>query len=252
VTAMRFQGQTAIVSGGAGGLGSPIVRRLASEGAHTFIFDVDEEEAQDAADELIAEGLTVSWKQVDVTSEDSVRNGIEAVAAETGRLDITVNSAGIIGPNNVKIVDISAESFDTTLAVNLRGSFLMAKYSVIEMVKRNYGRICLIASIAGKEGNAGQAPYSTSKAGVIGLTKSIGKEYAETCITVNAVAPAAVWTPMLQNADPAAVKYMTDRIPMKRFGEPEEIAALVAFIVSPEATFNTGFTFDATGGRATY
>ena len=107
---MRFQGQTAIVSGGAGGLGSPIVRRLASEGAHTFIFDVDEEEAQDAADELIAEGLTVSWKQVDVTSEDSVRNGIEAVAAETGRLDITVNSAGIIGPNNVKIVDISAES----------------------------------------------------------------------------------------------------------------------------------------------
>jgi 3-oxoacyl-[acyl-carrier protein] reductase len=249
---MRFQGQTAIVSGGAGGLGSPIVRRLASEGAHTFIFDVDEEEAQDAADELIAEGLTVSWKQVDVTSEDSVRNGIEAVAAETGRLDITVNSAGIIGPNNVKIVDISAESFDTTLAVNLRGSFLMAKYSVIEMVKRNYGRICLIASIAGKEGNAGQAPYSTSKAGVIGLTKSIGKEYAETCITVNAVAPAAVWTPMLQNADPAAVKYMTDRIPMKRFGEPEEIAALVAFIVSPEATFNTGFTFDATGGRATY
>ena len=128
----------------------------------------------------------------------------------------------------------------------------MAKYSVIEMLKRNYGRICLIASIAGKEGNAGQAPYSTSKAGVIGLTKSIGKEYAETGITVNAIAPAAVWTPMLQNADPAAVKYMTDRIPMKRFGEPEEIAALVAFIVSPEATFNTGFTFDATGGRATY
>ena len=249
---MRFQGQTAIVSGGAGGLGSPIVRRLASEGAHTFIFDVDEEEAQDAADELVAEGLTVSWKQVDVTSEESVRNGIEAVAAETGRLDITVNSAGIIGPNNVKIVDISAESFDTTLAVNLRGSFLMAKYSVIEMVKRDYGRICLIASIAGKEGNAGQAPYSTSKAGVIGLTKSIGKEYAETGITVNAIAPAAVWTPMLQNADPAAVKYMTDRIPMKRFGEPQEIAALVAFIVSPEATFNTGFTFDATGGRATY
>ena len=198
MTTMRFQGQTAIVSGGAGGLGSPIVRRLASEGAHTFIFDVDEEEAQDAADEFVAEGLTVSWKQVDVTSEDSVRNGIEAVAAETGRLDITVNSAGIIGPNNVKIVDISAESFDTTLAVNLRGSFLMAKYSVIEMVKRDYGRICLIASIAGKEGNAGQAPYSTSKAGVIGLTKSIGKEYAETGITVNAIAPAAVWTPMLQ------------------------------------------------------
>lgn len=252
MTTTRFQGQTAIVSGGAGGLGSPIVRRLASEGAHTFIFDVDEEEAQDAADELIAEGLNVSWKQVDVTSEDSVRDGIEAVATETGRLDVTVNSAGIIGPNNVKIIDISAESFDTTLTVNLRGSFLMAKYSVIEMVKRDYGRICLIASIAGKEGNAGQAPYSTSKAGVIGLTKSIGKEYAETGITVNAIAPAAAWTPMLQNADPAAVKYMTDRIPMKRFGEPEEIAALVAFIVSPEATFNTGFTFDATGGRATY
>ena len=249
---MRFEDQTAIVSGGAGGLGTSIVRRLASEGANTVIFDVDDQEAQDTADELVAEGLPVSWRRVDVTSEESVRSGIESVVAESGRLDVMVNGAGIIGPNNVKITDISVDGFDTTLAVNLRGSFLMAKYSIIEMEKRDYGRICFLASIAGKDGNAGQSPYSTSKAGVIGLTKSVGKEYAETGITVNAIAPAAVWTPMLQNAEPEAVKYMTDRIPMKRFGEPEEIAALVAFIVSPEATFNTGFTFDATGGRATY
>ena len=248
----RFEGQAAIVTGGAGGLGTPIVRRLASEGAHVVIFDMEEKEAQDTTDELSGEGLSVSWKKVDVTDEASVRSGIESVVVEWGQLDVMVNSAGIIGPNNVGITDISVDSFEATLAVNLRGSFLMAKYSLIEMEKRDYGRICLIASIAGKEGNAGQSPYSTSKAGIIGLTKSIGKEYAETGITVNGIAPAAVWTPMLQNAEPEAVTYMTDRIPMKRFGTAEEIAAVVAFIVSPEATFNTGFTFDATGGRATY
>ncbi len=249
---MRFAQQTAIVTGGAGGLGKSIVRRLASEGATVVIFDRDEQTMQETAGALKEEGLSVRYNQVDVTAEESVQRGIAAVVRDLGQLDIMVNCAGIIGPNNQKITAVAAADFDATLAVNLRGSFLMTKHALLAMEKRNYGRILLIASIAGKEGNAGMSPYSTSKAGVIGLVKAVGKEYAETGITVNALAPAAIRTPMLEHADPAAVKYMTDRIPMKRYGTLDEVASCAAWIVSREASFNTGFAFDLSGGRATY
>ena len=138
------------------------------------------------------------------------------------------------------------------LAVNLRGTFLMTKYALSIMESRNYGRILNFASIAGKEGNAGMSPYSSSKAGVIGLVKSAGKEFAETGITVNAIAPAVIRTPMVDGVDPDQVKYMTDKIPMKRCGTLDEVAALACWIVSPEASFNTAAVFDLTGGRATY
>ena len=249
---MRFAQQTAIVTGGAGGLGKSIVRRLASEGATVVIFDRDEQTMQETAGALKEEGLSVRYNQVDVTAEESVQRGIAAVVRDLGQLDIMVNCAGIIGPNNQKITAVAAADFDATLAVNLRGSFLMTKHALLAMEKRNYGRILLIASIAGKEGNAGMSPYSTSKAGVIGLVKAVGKDYAETGITVNALAPAAIRTPMLEHADPAAVKYMTDRIPMKRYGTLDEVASCAAWIVSREASFNTGFAFDLSGGRATY
>lgn len=249
---MRFSGQTAIVTGGAGGLGRSIVRRLCAEGADAVIFDLDEQAMARTAAPLREEGLQIACARVDVTDEESVKAGIAGVVAGRGRLDIMVNCAGIIGPNNRRITQVDAEGFDATLAVNLRGSFLMAKYAIAAMEPRNYGRVLLLASIAGKEGNAGMCPYSASKAGVIGLTKAVGKEYAETGITVNCLAPAAIRTPMLDNADPAAVKYMTDRIPMKRYGTLEEVAALAAWIVSREASFNTGFAFDLSGGRATY
>jgi len=249
---MRFGEQVAVVTGGVGGLGLSITRRLASEGATVVIFDRDMERAERVVAEGRASGRDLEAAAVDVTSETSVVQGIADVGGRHGRLDIMVNCAGILGPVSGKVTEVDADAFDATLAVNLRGSFLMTKHAVAMMEKRDYGRVLLVASIAGKEGNAGMVPYSTSKAGVIGLAKTVGKEYAETGITVNALAPAAIWTPMLEGADPEAVKYMSDRIPMKRFGTPEEIAATAAWIVSPEASFNTGFTFDMSGGRATY
>ena len=202
----RFEGQAAIVTGGIGGLGRAIVERLAAEGAEVCIFDVDEEAMERTVAELTAQGLKVRSRKADVTDEASVKENIAAAAAEMGgRLDIMVNSAGIIGPNNHKITEVSMADFDQTLAVNLRGSYLMTKHSLIEMEKRDYGRVLLIASIAGKEGNPKMSPYSISKAGVIGLAKSVGKEYAETGITVNALAPAAIYTSMLENATEEAV-----------------------------------------------
>ena len=249
---MRFGEQVAVVTGGVGGLGLSITRRLASEGATVVIFDLDMERAEQVVAEARAFGRDLAAAAVDVTSEASVVQGITDVGGRHGRLDIMVNCAGILGPVSGKVTEVDTDAFDATLAVNLRGSFLMTKHAVAMMEKRDYGRVLLVASIAGKEGNVGMVPYSTSKAGVIGLAKTVGKEYAETGITVNALAPAAIWTPMLENADSEAVKYMSDRIPMKRFGTPEEIAATAAWIVSPEASFNTGFTFDMSGGRATY
>jgi len=249
---MRFDGQVAIVTGGIGGLGKAIVGRLASEGAEVCVFDLDEGGMDRTVGACKGEGLKVGAMKVDVTDEASVKNGVEAVAKAAGRLDIMVNCAGVIGPNNHKITEVEMVEYDATLAVNLRGSYLMTKYALIEMEKRNYGRVLLIASIAGKEGNAKMSPYSISKAGVIGLVKAVGKEYAETGITVNALAPAAIYTSMLENAEPEAVQYMMERIPMRRFGKPEELAATAAWIVSTEASFNTGFAFDMSGGRATY
>jgi 3-oxoacyl-[acyl-carrier protein] reductase len=249
---MRFEQQVAVVTGGAGGLGRAVVQRLADEGAIVVVFDLDEAAMAAIVRAGKGAGPAIGCARVDVTDEASVAGGIDRVVAEHGRLDIVVNCAGIIGPTNLKVTQVDAAAFDATLAVNLRGSFLVAKHAVRAMAPRNYGRILLVASIAGKEGNAGMSPYSASKAGVIGLAKAVGKECAETGITVNALAPAAIRTPMLEHADPAAVKYMTDRIPMRRYGTLAEVAAIAAWIVSAEASFNTGAVFDLSGGRATY
>ncbi|MFM7838680.1 MAG: SDR family NAD(P)-dependent oxidoreductase, partial [Chitinophagaceae bacterium] len=156
------------------------------------------------------------------------------------------------GPTGIPITDYPTSSFDELYAVNLRGSFLMTKAVLPVMQRQRYGRILLIASIAGKEGNPFMVGYSASKAGVIGLVKAIGKEYAESGITVNGLAPAVIKTAMNEQTSPEQLKYMTDRIPMKRLGTIEEVAALVGWIVSREASFNTGCVFDLSGGRATY
>ena len=248
----RFQNQVAIVTGGASGIGRVVAGRLAAEGAHVALFDVNEISLRSAEDELKAQGLRVSSAVVDIADEASVRESIEQVATAHGRLDVMVNCAAIIGPTNTRITDYSADDFDRVIAVNLRGSFLMTKYSIPPMLERSYGRILLMASISGKEGNPGMVGYSTTKAGVIGLAKAIGKEYAETGITVNSLAPAVIRTPMNENTAPETLKYMTDKIPMHRLGTVEETAALVCWIVSTEASFNTGVVFDLSGGRATY
>ena len=203
-------------------------------------------------DEFKSKGFTVSGYKVDVSSEDELRQSFEQVEATYGKIDIMINSAGIVGPTSTKITDYATEAFDKIYAVNLRGTFLMAKYALKAMEKNNYGRILLIASIAGKEGNPGMVGYSATKSGVIGLVKGIGKEYAETGVTINALAPAVIKTAMNKNTVPEQLAYMTAKIPMKRLGTVEEVAALSAWIVSKECSFTTGFVFDISGGRATY
>jgi 3-oxoacyl-[acyl-carrier protein] reductase len=163
-----------------------------------------------------------------------------------------VNCAGIVGPTSTKITDYSTEDFDRLYQVNQRGTFLMTKYAVKAMEPFGYGRILLIASMAGKEGNPGMIGYSASKAAVIGIVKSIGKEYATAGITINGLAPAVIKTAMNADTDPKQLEYMVAKIPMGRLGEIDEVAKISAWIVSEECTFTTGFLFDISGGRATY
>lgn len=243
----RFKGQTAIITGGADGLGLHIAARLSSEGARVWIADRDEEKGTAAAEQLGCE-----FEPLDVADETSVAGAFQRIHDAAGGLDVMVNCAGIVGPNGIKIEDVPISGFDQVQAVNVRGSFLTCREAVRHMLPRDYGRVLLIASIAGKEGNAGMSCYSTSKAGVIGLVKSVGKEYAETGITVNGLAPAVVRTAMVDKMEPAQVKYMTDKIPMKRCGTLDEVAGMACWILSKEASFNTGFTFDLSGGRAVY
>jgi len=172
--------------------------------------------------------------------------------AKLGSVDVLVQSAGITGVTKLSTHEVDPANFDLVMRINCHGVFLGCRAVLGRMKEQGSGRVVNIASIAGKEGNAGMCAYSTSKAAVIGMTKVMGKEYAETGVTVNAVAPAVVQTAMVDAMPAEQVKYMTDKIPMKRTGKIPEIAALVEFIASPEASFTTGFTFDATGGRAVY
>lgn len=248
----RFEGQIAIIAGGADGIGKAVAERIASEGGTIALFDINEELLYKTVNSFKEQAYNVSGYTVDVASEEKVKKGIEEIEATYGKIDIMVNSAGIVGPSNTYITEYPVEEFDKVYAVNLRGSFLMTKYVLPSMKKNNYGRILLIASIAGKEGNPYMAGYSATKAGVVGLIKGIGKEYAETGITVNGLAPAVIKTAMNDNTAPEQLAYMTAKIPMKRLGTVEEVAALAAWIVSKESSFNTGFVFDISGGRATY
>ncbi len=238
-----------MIPGGAAGLGLAICRRLRAGGAFVVVLDRDPELLGAVARELGPRG---SCLNVDVTDEDGVRAAVDGVFGARGRIDILVNSAGVMGRTNIKSHEVTLEDFERVFRVNVRGPFLTAKHVLPVMQRQGYGRILHIASIAGKEGNAGMLAYSASKAAVIGMTKVQGKEYAESGITVNALAPAVVRTAMIEGMPEAQVKYMTDRIPMKRCATLDEVSALAAFIVSREASFNTGFTFDLTGGRAVY
>ncbi|HEU4433331.1 MAG TPA: SDR family NAD(P)-dependent oxidoreductase [Pyrinomonadaceae bacterium] len=238
-----FKGQVAVVTGAASGLGLAIATRLHADGAQVALLDLNQ--APDIGDRAVAFKL-------DLTNEVSVLDVINQVAERFGRIDILVNSAGITGQTNIKTHEVATDDLRRVFEVNFMASFFTARAVLPWMLKRNYGRILHIASVAGKEGNAGMLAYSASKAAVIGMTKVQGKEYAETGITINALAPAVIKTPMVDAMPEAQVKYMTDKIPMKRCGTLDEIAHMARFIVSPETAFTTGFTFDITGGRATY
>lgn len=248
----RFTGQVAIVTGGAMGIGKAVVRRLASEGAGVILFDRDAREGRETAAAFTAEGLSVEALEVDIADAASVASAVDEVVSRHGKLEVMVNCAAIAGPTNTNILDYSLEAFDEICAVNLRGAYLMTKYVLPPMLEAGYGRILLYSSVGGKEGNPGMCGYASTKAAIMGLVKGVGKEYAETGVTVNGLAPAVIYTPMVATIDPAMVQYMADRIPMKRTGTMEEAAAISAFIVSPECSFCTGFVFDLTGGRATY
>ncbi len=238
----RFSDQVAIVTGAASGLGLAIATKLHAEGAQVVLLDLNEAE--------LAPG-TVSFA-LDLTKQDQVASVVDQVAERFGRIDILVNSAGVTGATNIKSHEVDIDNLRFVFEVNFMASFFTSRAVLPWMLKNNYGRILHIASVAGKEGNAGMLAYSASKAAVIGMTKVQGKEYAESGVTVNALAPAVIQTPMVDAMPEAQVKYMTDKIPMKRCGTLDEIAHMAAFIVSPETAFTTGFTFDMTGGRATY
>jgi 3-oxoacyl-[acyl-carrier protein] reductase len=245
---LSLAGQTAIVTGAATGIGEGIARRFAAAGATVAIADIDLAAAEAVAASLTPAAFAI---QTDVSRADSVRAAVEETLRRTGRIDILVNNAGIAGLV-APIWEQTDEAWDRALAINLSGVFYFCRAVLPHMRRRGYGRIVNIASIAGKEGNPRMVAYSATKAGVIGLTKSLGKEVATDGICVNAVAPAVVRTKILDQVTPEQVTYMTEKIPMRRTGTIEEIAAVVHCLASPEASFVTAQCYDASGGRATY
>ena len=239
----RFVGRAAIVTGGVSGIGAGIAARLAAEGARVSVWDRDTATIAktEAAHKII----------LDVTDAAAVQRATEETASALGTIDILVACAGITGPN-ASVWEYPIADWDRVIDVNLNGVFYCNRAVVPYMLRIDYGRIVNIASIAGKEGNPNAAAYSASKAGVIGLTKSLGKELARTNIRVNCVTPAAVRTPLFDQMTPEHCDFMLSKIPLGRFGKIDEIASLVCWLASEECSFSTGAAFDISGGRATY
>jgi len=244
----ELNGQTAVVTGAATGIGEGIARRLAAAGANLAICDLDIDAARAVAASLPGSAFAI---RCDVAVSNSVSEAVKLVLAQTGRMDILVNNAGI-GGTVAPLWDQTEEHWQRMIDVNLSSVFHFCRLVVPHMRERRYGRIVNIASIAGKEGNPKMAPYSVTKAAVIALTKSLGKELATEGICVNAVAPAVIRTKILDQLTPEQVSYMTDRIPMKRTGTVDEVAAVVHFLSSPDCSFVTAQCYDVSGGRATY
>ena len=244
----ELNGQTAIVTGAATGIGEVIARRLASAGARVAIADIDEQAAVETANRIGDHAFPV---RLDITDANSVEQALKEVLARTQSLEIVVNNAGLAG-KAAPIWEQTDEDWNRVLAINVTGPFFLCRAVMPHMRSRGYGRIVNIASIAGKEGNPNMVAYSASKAAIIGLTKSIAKEVATENICVNAVSPAVIRTRILDQLTPAQVAYMVERIPMKRTGQPEEVAAVVHFLASRDCSFVTGQCYDVSGGRATY
>lgn len=245
-------GQTAVVTGAATGIGEAVVRRLAAAGASVAAVDLDIEGAARVASDIAGNpGRLVFPVCADISSAESMNQAIAAVLGRTGRIDVLVNNAGIAG-RAAPLWEQTAEDWQRVIAVNMNGVFHCCRAVINHMRERRYGRIVNVASIAGKEGNPNMTGYSSTKAAVIAFTKSLAKEVATEGICVNSVAPAVVRTRILDQLTPAQIEYMTSRIPMRRTGTPDEIAAVIHFLSSPDCSFVTGQCYDASGGRATY
>jgi NAD(P)-dependent dehydrogenase (short-subunit alcohol dehydrogenase family) len=243
-----LNGHVAVVTGGAQGIGQAVVERLAGSGAAVEIWDLDEDLARETA---AAIGAGVTARGVDVTEAASVDAAARAAQAQHGPIDILVTSAGIAGPN-VATWEYPFADWSRIMRINLDGTFHCCRALVPAMIEQGYGRIVTVASIAGKEGNPNASAYSASKAAVIALTKSLGKELAAHDIAVNSISPAAARTRIFDQMTEQHIGFMLSKIPRGRFVEPREIAAMVAWLVSPENSFTTGAVFDLSGGRATY
>ena len=245
---LDFNGRSAVITGGAAGIGLAIAQRLIASGGRVSVWDRDAAALEKAKVHLNA---GVDTRVVDVADAASVDAAAQAAASALGRIDALVCSAGITGPNTT-MWDYPVDAWRQVMEVNVDGVFLCNRAVVPVMLKQDYGRIVNIASFAGKEGNPNASAYSTSKAAVIGLTKSLGKELAKTGIRVNCVTPAAVKTAIFDQMSQQHIDFMLSKIPMGRFGQVEEIAALVAWLCTEDCSFSTGAVFDVSGGRATY
>ena len=234
-----YAGQNVIVTGSFSGIGAAAADLIESRGARVFRLDIQDIAKADS-------------KKVDMGDQSSINKVIGEVISEVGTLHAVVNSAGIAGPTSTNTEDISWSDFQKTITINLFGSIWLTQAVLPSMKSNKYGRIVHLASIAGKEGNPGMSPYNTSKSGLIGYVKGVAKEIATQGITINAIAPAVIRTPINETVTDELQKYMVSRIPVGRLGEPNEVAELIAFTASKACSFTTGFTFDISGGRATY
>ncbi len=245
---LDLQDRHAVITGGATGLGYAIAQRMLASGASVSLWDRDNAALARACAAL---GGKVSPVLVDVAELGAVTAAVQQTLAHAQRIDVLVNSAGVTGPN-VKLWDYPADEWQKVMQVNLNGLFYCCREVVPQMRGRNYGRIINIASVAGKDGNPNASAYSASKAAVIALTKSLGKELADTGIRVNCVTPAAVKTAIFDQMSPEHIQFMLSKIPMGRFGTTEEVAAMVSWLATEDCSFSTGAVFDLSGGRSTY
>ena len=241
--------RVAVVTGGAQGFGLAITERFIDSGAKVVIWDIDENEAKKALEKVKSKNLT--YQIVDVSNIETINNKLSEIETTHGKIDIFINNAGVAGKNTT-VAEYPVDEWNKVINLNLNAVFYCCKAVVPFMEKNNYGRIVNIASIAGKEGNPNASAYSTSKAGVIGLTKSLGKELAQKNIAVNCVTPAAAKTRIFDQMTEEHINYMLSKIPRNKFAKVEELASLVTWLSSEENSFSTAAVFDLSGGRATY